>query len=230
MTASGYKVKQVTKAKILGYTMSNDLKHDKHISALTGNINNRLYNIKRISNNSTVESRKILTKAIVIGKMNYCLPLLCNARKSEITDLNTLITKSCRTIMGSRCPRWTNLRLLNKCDMPTIQQSINCQALNIIHMLHSTKKPAALYKMYKNIDRPQRAYQPLYPIYEPKTKPLKTSLFFNYTHVYNALSLDLRKLPKDKFKKQIKVEIRDNQYYHSIPNSECSNDNSNSSE
>ena len=107
--------------------------------------------------------------------------------------------------------------------MPTIQQNINCQALNLIHMLHSTKKPAALYKMYKNIDRPQRAYQPLYPLYEPKTKPLKTSLFFNYTQVYNALSLDLRRLPKDKFKNQIKLEIRDNQYYHSIPNSECNN-------
>merc|ERR1712240_894556 len=106
MTASGYRVKQVTKAKILGYTLSNDLKHDKHLSALTANINNRLYNIRKVSNNSTIESRKILTKAIVIGKINYCLPLLCNARKAEITNLNTLITKSCRTIMGSRCPRW----------------------------------------------------------------------------------------------------------------------------
>merc|ERR1712240_467954 len=39
MTASGHKVK--VKAKILGYTLSNDLKHDKHNSALTANINNR---------------------------------------------------------------------------------------------------------------------------------------------------------------------------------------------
>ena len=89
-----------------------------------------------------------------------------------------------------------------------------------MHRLHSTKKPTALYKMYKNIDRPQRAYQPLYPIYEPKTKPLKASLFFNYTQVYNALPLELRVLPKMKFNKQIKIHIRDNQYFHTIPNSE----------
>merc|ERR1712240_550491 len=158
MTASGHKVKQVNKAKLLGYTLSNDLEHDKHISALTANINNRLYNIRKVSHNSTINSRNILTKAIVIGKINYCLPLLYNARKAEIMDLNTLITKSCRTIIGSRCPRWTNLRLLNRCNMSSIQQNINCQALNYMHRLHSTKKPTALYKMYKNIDRPQRAY------------------------------------------------------------------------
>merc|ERR1712240_336849 len=154
MTASGHKVKQVNKAKILGYTLSNDLKHDKHISTLTANINNRLYNIRKISQNSTIKARNILTKAIVIGKLNYCLPLLCNARKAEIIDLNTLITKSCRTIMGSRCPKWTNQRLLNRCNMPTIQQSINNQALNYIHRLQSIKIPTALFNMYNLPDRP----------------------------------------------------------------------------
>ena len=46
ITASGHKMKQVTKAKILGYTMQNNLHHDKHIAQLTSNINNRLYNIR----------------------------------------------------------------------------------------------------------------------------------------------------------------------------------------
>ena len=72
MTASGHKVKQVSKAKILGYTLSNDLKHDKHISAMTANINNRLYNIRKIAHNSTIKARNILTKAIVIGKLCLC--------------------------------------------------------------------------------------------------------------------------------------------------------------
>ena len=39
ITASGHKVKQVNKAKILGYTMLNNLNHDKHISTITSNIN-----------------------------------------------------------------------------------------------------------------------------------------------------------------------------------------------
>ena len=104
--------------------------------------------------------------------------------------------------------------------MPTIQQKINSQALNYIHRLHSTKRPTALYNMYKLVDRPQRANQPLYPIYEPKTKPLKASLFFNYSQVYNQLPLTLRVLPKLKFNKQIKIRIKNNQEFHTIPNND----------
>ena len=46
ITASGHKVKQVNKVKILGYIMQNNLHHDKHISQITSNINLRLFNIK----------------------------------------------------------------------------------------------------------------------------------------------------------------------------------------
>merc|ERR1712115_482023 len=139
MMASGHKVKQICKAKILGYTLSNNLNHDKHISTLTANVNNRLYNIRKITHNTTLKTRKILTKATVIG----------NARKDQLAHLNTLVMKSCRVIMGSQCPGWRNDRLLDKCSMPSIYQSINNQALNYIHRLQSTKMPNALYTMYK---------------------------------------------------------------------------------
>ena len=217
MTASGHKVKQVNKAKILGYTLSNNLNHDKHISTIIANINNRQFNIRKITHNTTVKARNILTKAIVIGKINYCLPLLCNARKAQLTDLNTPITKSCRVIMGSRCPRWTNEKLLNKCRMPTVYQSINNQALNYIHRLQSTKIPTALYNMYKIPNRPQRTNQVLKPIYEPKTKQLKASIFFRYTEIYNQLPQTLKALPKTRFKNNLKTHIQNNKEYHIIP-------------
>ena len=122
--------------------------------------------------------------------------------------------------MGSRCPRWTNQRLLNRCNMPTIYQSINNQALNYIHRLQSTRTPTALYNMYKLPDRPQRTNQLLYPLYEPKTKPLKASLFLNYSQIYNQLPIALKVLPRLKFKKQIKIHIKNNQEYHTIPNND----------
>merc|ERR1712208_27317 len=62
MTSSGHKVKQVNKAKILGYTLSNNLQHDKHIATITANINNRLFNIRKITQSTTVKARTILTK------------------------------------------------------------------------------------------------------------------------------------------------------------------------
>ena len=144
--------------------MQKNLRHDKHISQIKSNINNRLYNIKKLANNTTIKSRLILTKAIVIGNLNYCLPLLCNANKAQLAKLNTLVTKSCRTIMGDPCLKWSNRRLLNRCQMQTIYQMINDQALNYIHKIQSTKTQQSLYTMYNIPQRPQRNNPQLTPI------------------------------------------------------------------
>ena len=85
-----------------------------------------------------------------------------------------------------------NEKLLDKFNMPSIYQSINNQALNYIHRLQSTKTPTALYNMYKIPNRPQRTNQLFKPIYEPKTKQLKASIFFKYTQIYNQLPLTLK--------------------------------------
>ena len=187
MTASGHKVKQVSKVKILGYTMQSNLHHDKHIAQITSNINNRLHNIKKLASHTTIKSRLILTKAIVIGKLNYCLPLLCNATKKQLAKLNTLITKSCTVIMSNQCLKWSNSRLLYKCKKQNIYNMITEQAINYIHKLQTTQKPQALYNMYNIPKRPQHTNPQLHPKYTPRTKHLKSSIFFKfskYTQTY----------------------------------------------
>ena len=77
--------------------------------------------------------------------------------------------------------------------------------------------PNALYMMYRIPARAQRTTHTLRPIYEPKTKNLKASLFFKYTIIYNQLPHTFKGLPKVKFKRQIKIYIRDNKEYHIIP-------------
>ena len=78
--------------------------------------------------------------------------------------------------------------------------------------------------MYKTSQRPQRNNQQLIPIYTPKTKQLKESLFFNYTRIYNQLPPTLKTLLKHKFNTQIKVHIRLNQEFHRIPKDKTDND------
>ena len=55
-------------AKILGFTIQSNLKHTKQINTTISNINNRLYNIKKLGTQTKLKSRKTLVKAIVIGK------------------------------------------------------------------------------------------------------------------------------------------------------------------
>ena len=103
MYASDYKVNQVPKVKILGHIIQSNLRNDKQINKTISNINNHLYDIKKIGTQTQIKSLTILFKAIVIGKLNYALALLSNSTKAQLQKLNTLITKSCRILIGNPC-------------------------------------------------------------------------------------------------------------------------------
>ena len=133
--------------------------------------------------------------------MNYCLPLLCNANISQLAKLNTLVIKSCRTIMGSPCLKWSSGRLINKCKMHTIYNMITEQAMNYIHKIQTTQIPQALYNMYNIPTCPQHTNPHLYPLYTPKTKHLKSSIFFKFSEIYRNLPDQLKTLQYSKFKK-----------------------------
>ena len=84
MYASSYKVNQVPKVKILGHIIQSNLRNDKQINKRISNINNHLYNIKKLGTQTHIKSRTILVKAIVIGKLNYALSLLSNSTKAQL--------------------------------------------------------------------------------------------------------------------------------------------------
>ena len=50
MYAAGYEVKQVSKVKILGHIIQSNLHNDKQIGKIISNINNDLFNIKKLGN------------------------------------------------------------------------------------------------------------------------------------------------------------------------------------
>merc|ERR1712240_73174 len=81
MYAGKYRVKQVDKVKVLGYHIQSNLHNDAQVNKMIANINNRIYNIKKLGNKTKFETRRTLAKAIIIGKLNYTLPLHSNSTK-----------------------------------------------------------------------------------------------------------------------------------------------------
>merc|ERR1712243_222432 len=136
--------------KILGYIIQRNLQNDHQINKTISNINNRPLNIKKLGNKSTLKTRKILVKSIVIGKLNYGLPLLSNSTQAQLQKLNTLIIKSCQTILGNPCLRWCSNRLLNKCQLTKIWHTILELGLVYIHKIKLNQTPTSIYEMYTN--------------------------------------------------------------------------------
>ena len=163
MYADEFKVKQVNQVKILGFLIQSNLHNDSQIGKTISNINNRLYNIKNLGNQTQFKTRRTLVKSIVIGKLNYALPLLSNSTQSQLQKLNTLITKSYKVIMGNQCFRWSTRKMLNKCNLRTIYQLIAEQGLIFIHKIQTTKIPISLYKMCNTNDKNKRPKNSLRP-------------------------------------------------------------------
>ena len=84
MYADKYRVKQVEKVKILGFQIQSNLHNDAQIMKTISNINNRIYNIRKLGNNTKFETRRTLVKSIIIGKLNYAIPLLSNSTKLQL--------------------------------------------------------------------------------------------------------------------------------------------------
>ena len=207
MTASGYEVKQVTKVKILGYIIQSNIKNNSQINKLTSNLNNRIYGIKTLSNKTSKKTREILVKSIVIGKLNYTLPLLINSTKSQLQKLNTIINRCGKTIMGNPCLRWTSARILDKCNLTNIWHMLLEQGLNFIHKIQIEKEPKSIFSLYQNTQRHKRHQTKIIPIYTPKTKSMKNFIFYKFSEIHTTLNPHLQHLPIKSFKIEIKQHI-----------------------
>ena len=74
LNAGGHEVKQVSIVKILGFKIQHNLQNSSQVNGLISNLNNRLYNIRKMGNKTIIKTRKMLVKSIVIGKLNYTPP------------------------------------------------------------------------------------------------------------------------------------------------------------
>lgn len=102
-----------------------------------------------MGNKTTIKTRKMLVKSIVIGKLIYTLPLLVNSTQNQLQRLNTLINKCGKTIIGNPCLRWSSNRILNKAGLSNLWHMLIESGLNFIHKLQVNKTPSAIYDYYK---------------------------------------------------------------------------------
>ena len=71
--------------KILGITLDNDLKFDKHVSNMCSKPNRKLSAITRVAKFLHFKKRRILFKAFIESQFKYC-PLVCMFHGRQIND------------------------------------------------------------------------------------------------------------------------------------------------
>ena len=207
--ADVHKIKAKSSIKILGTYIRSDLKNDTAIGKLAATLHNRIYNIKKLTHVTNFKNRLKFLNSYVIGKLIYACPIYMNASEQNIVKLHKVIMTAARAAIGNYCFKKSVDYILQKCNWLTAKNLILNSSLNLIHKIITNQAPPALFNLYKNI-KTKRSVVAATLTYRPKTKCVKNFFLYKGTNIYNSLPNFLKNLPIDKFKKQIKVHLREN--------------------
>ena len=123
-------------AKLLGVTIDNNLRFDKHVSNIFLKVNRKLSALTRVAKFVLIKKRRVLFKAIVESQFKYC-PLAWIFHGREINDkINKLHERALRIVYNDTVTSFENFPIKDKA-FTIHQQNIQSLAIEIYKAIHN---------------------------------------------------------------------------------------------
>ena len=181
---------------------------ESQVGTLCANLHHRIHNIKSISKYTNFSTRYVFVKSIVLGKLNYAIPLLSQCTNKQKQKLHKVIMSAARTIIGNYCYKKSIKYILKKCKMQDNNDLFTIWTLEFIHKALFYHLPKSMLKYY-NLRKNKRKNSKITTIYRPKSVKFKNHFIYKGIHIYNTLPTEIKSLPVNTFGKRI------TQYVHS---------------
>ena len=220
MHAHNHTITQKQTTKILGAIINNTLTHKDHINTVISSIHYKMHTMRHITQYTTLKTRLMIANAIILSTLNHLLPLLINAHKQQLQQLQTLLLKSTRLVIGSPCFKWSTSRMLKACNWHTIYHMITIQSTIFIHNIIAHKTPSAIYNMLTSTmhnTQGNRFARKIRMSHRALTDQLNNSLIYKAISIYNTLPTSLMSLDSAAFKLEVKKHIISTQRPDCIP-------------
>ena len=211
--ADGFVINQSDHITILGYKILKKLQNDKQINLAIKSCYYKLHCLTQVGKYLNFKTRLQLTNSVIIGILNYGLPLLLCSDQKLLVKLNQVIIKSARFVIGSYCFKYSYNDILKKLDWFSIYQLINIASVKLFRHIILTSKPQPLYVLVKkgqNNKVNTRTVNKYYPKNNPKTSELKNFFINKMCEIWNSLPLGLHNLSNKNFDLKIKKYARNN--------------------
>ena len=101
--ANQYKIKQSNVINILGTFLHYNLNYDSQINHILSKISNRNYQLRKLKTVTTFKTRLSIVNAMIIGVLNYTLPMYGNCNPPQIMKLHKALINTARTAIGNYC-------------------------------------------------------------------------------------------------------------------------------
>ena len=217
LEAGGVRIQQSDSELLLGATVHNSGRWAAMIrdgkASLQCQLRNRVNALKMICSHADFRTRKMVAGGIVISKLQYLLPLFGAAPNYLLHGLQVQQMAAARAVVGPKCYRWSNTRILNHLGWLNVKQQYAASTLTLTHKIVTTRKPANLYRSivtaypYPTIRAAELELRVAAGTVRGRDRTALTQRTFKYQSIsyYNSIPMEYRSLSMDLFKKKAKI-------------------------
>ena len=204
--------------KILGFTLSSDLKWDMHLkkgkSNMIKSINAKNAMLRSIRNIIPMKELALVANNLINSTIVYGAPLWVTTTKENKNIIQRSQTKSARIVLASRWQDGNKMHrqnLFDKLKWPNVQQIAEAALLNLVKRATSGQASHGLKNMFKKVyPRHPRGLETFTIQHGGDCKRKPTNFTAYATTEFNKLPDQLRdpKMSCKKFKREIKTHLK----------------------
>ena len=203
--------------RLLGVQLSHDLKWDRYIDILYGQLTYRLSTLKNIAKFASKKVLRQISEAILWGKLNFALALWAGISKKQQQKFHSLILSAARLCLGPKSFRWSAGHMLSELNWMSFAQKAEFFTSQMIHQTVTTGKPELLnVKINLPLCANTRAAKNgnlQVPTY--KRKISKFSFHHRGVLRFNQIPAPLKAIKnKNIFKRKLKLQIKSGRSYY----------------
>ena len=166
-------IKHQDNIKILGLSISHNLKWDHYIhqckKSLSSQLKKRLSAIKMISKYAPPKFTRMMTEGILHGKIRYGLELWGGTTQKNIQIIQKIQSQAANYIIGpTNIKKKSTNQILSELKWENINTMIRSTTLKSVHKIMQNKKPTQIYNIFTN--------------YPPKQTKIKTEMKISSYH------------------------------------------------
>ena len=174
--------------------------------------------MKKISQHEDLRTRKMVAGGIVLSKLQYLLPLFGAAPDYLLRGLQVQQMAAARAVVGQRCMRWNNSKILNYLGWLHVKQMYVSSLLILTHKIVTSGKPVNIYNSivtnypYRTRSAAGLELRAWVGTVRARERTAITLRTFKYQSIayYNSIPVSLRTYSMDKFKGAAKKWARSN--------------------
>ena len=192
--AAGKIIQSKQSLKLLGIVLSDDMKFNKQVNIMIGQLTNRLISIRQISKYASSKTIKTICQSILLGKIYYAIQLYGSLPDFLARKIQTIILQAARLVLGPKSARLSTSKILCQVGWMSYRQYEQYFTLRLAHQVLTVEQPESLVSMIGDIGpRTTRSQASGARILPPWNKSVSRDSFrYRAIKYYNDLPSDVK--------------------------------------